>query len=217
MPRWDGSWCGTGAGTRRGSESCRGGTDPGAAPEPGPGEGQSHAEVGRILVRHRSRDPARVRVMPRWDGSWCGTGAGTRRGSASRPFQGFCGKAPWGMMGAATSATGPHAPHGPPPSRPAARPPGWLCPAAGAQPPAPAGAARGSLAAGKAYLKEEQGGLEVRAAFEDAGPGALLFDVVVANHGTAPVLVAPEQSRSCWGACLRAPWRRRRMRRWIRK
>lgn len=46
---------------------------------------------------------------------------------------------------------------------------------------------------GKAYLKEEQGGLEVRAAFEDAGPGALLFDVVVANRGPAPVLVAPEQ------------------------
>jgi hypothetical protein len=45
---------------------------------------------------------------------------------------------------------------------------------------------------GKAYLKEAQGGLEVRAAFEDAGPGALLFDLVVANRGTAPVLVAPE-------------------------
>ena len=45
---------------------------------------------------------------------------------------------------------------------------------------------------GKAYLKQVQGGLEVQAAFEDAGPGAFLFDVVVANRGTAPVLVAPE-------------------------
>ena len=52
---------------------------------------------------------------------------------------------------------------------------------------------------GKAYLKEVQGGLEVRAAFEDAGPGALLFDVVVANRGTAPVLVAPEQFQCVLG------------------
>jgi hypothetical protein len=52
---------------------------------------------------------------------------------------------------------------------------------------------------GKAYLKQVQGGLEVRAAFEDAGPGALLFDVVVANRGTAPVLVAPEQFQCVLG------------------
>lgn len=52
---------------------------------------------------------------------------------------------------------------------------------------------------GKAYLKEAQGGLEVRAAFEEAGPGALLFDVVVANRGTAPVLVAPEQFQCVLG------------------
>jgi len=45
---------------------------------------------------------------------------------------------------------------------------------------------------GSAYLKRVQGGVEVRAAFLEAGPGALLFDVVVANRGTAPVLVAPE-------------------------
>jgi hypothetical protein len=45
---------------------------------------------------------------------------------------------------------------------------------------------------GRPYLKQIQGGLEVRAAFEEAGPGALLFDVVVANRGAEPVLVAPE-------------------------
>lgn len=45
---------------------------------------------------------------------------------------------------------------------------------------------------GSAYLKQVEGGVEVEVAFLGAGPGALLFDVVVANRGTAPVLVAPE-------------------------
>lgn len=45
---------------------------------------------------------------------------------------------------------------------------------------------------GSAYLKQVRSGVEVEAAFVGAGPGALLFDVVVANRGTAPVLVAPE-------------------------
>lgn len=52
---------------------------------------------------------------------------------------------------------------------------------------------------GKAHLKEERGGLEARAAFEDADPVALLFDVVVANRGAEPVLVAPEAFQSVLG------------------
>lgn len=45
---------------------------------------------------------------------------------------------------------------------------------------------------GSAYLKQTRGGVEVEAAFVGAGPGALLFDVVVANRGAVPVLVTPE-------------------------
>ena len=45
---------------------------------------------------------------------------------------------------------------------------------------------------GSAYRTQVHGGVTVEAAFVDAGPGALLFDVVVANRGTAAVLVSPE-------------------------
>ncbi|WP_243288291.1 hypothetical protein [Geothrix terrae] len=46
---------------------------------------------------------------------------------------------------------------------------------------------------GRAYLKQEQAGVEVQAAFVEAGPGSLQFDLVVANRGTTTVLVDPER------------------------